>query len=208
MKQRILCEICLKLSELEIPYKIKEESTIYASEEFYDVGLGAELKKVQYDLTVLVDEDKKSVCLYVSTVDESLLPGQPGTVPAKPVSMFRKVKRVTVDKDGQSTVTTVDLGAVPNTVKDTAFRYGWKFSTSLNLNKPARKEPEPPKPVQTGFDAGVGFAEVDFTADDLEILAELENAPPAQPKHRKSGTSFLGRMFGSKSPRHRGRNHD
>jgi hypothetical protein len=196
MKQRILNDICLKLSELEIPYKIKEDSYIYVSEEFYDIGLGTDLKKVQYDLTVFVDDDKKSVHLYVSTIDESLLPNTaPAETCGQPVSMFRKVKRVSYDKDGQSTVETVDLGAVPNTVKNTAFKYGWKFSTALNLNKPVRKQ-EPPKPEPLP---------ADLTLEEETVkLSEPEQAGRQEKKKNSAVKSALLKLLGKKGyqPRH------
>lgn len=191
MKQRILSDICLKLSELAIPYTIKDESYINASETFYDIDDSMNLKKVKYDLRILVDEEKQSVYLYVSTIDESLLPD--GVDSSRSASMFRKVKRVTYGTDGDASIETVDLGAVPNTAKDTAFKYGWKFSTALNLNKPIRRQP---------VKSATPPLEPMLTFDDLETPSESENIVSAAIPKKSGG--FFRKLFkkGSYQPRH------
>lgn len=140
MKQQLIDDICLKLNELHIPFTLKENTYIYVNTEFYDVGYGTEAKIVLFDLSVFIDEANHAVFMYVKTADK---PGTPaGGSPAgagQSSSMFRKVRHVCYDPDGKVTVITVDLGDVSNTVKNTAFKYGWKFRTALNLNKPVKK---------------------------------------------------------------------
>lgn len=140
MKQQILDDICLKLNDLQIPYSLKDDSLISVSTKFYDVGFGTEPRIVLYELSVLLDEAQQSVFLYVKTVDQCIdsVAGT-GKASAPSFSIFRKVKRVTYDTNGISTVTTVDLGEVPNTVKNTTFKHGWKFRTALSLKNPVKK---------------------------------------------------------------------
>ena len=114
---------------------------------FFDVGVGVEPKKVFYELSVLVDETNQSVSMVVKTADEFLLASGCGSASASSGSIFRKVRHVSY-KDGQSSIEVIDLGEVPNTVKNTAVKYGWKFRTALNLNKQAKKAPPvPPRPA-------------------------------------------------------------
>ena len=144
MKQLIFQDICLKLDDLRIPYT-RDEKYIRVNTAFYDVGVGIEPKKVLYELSVFVDETSQSVSMYVKTIDEYLLASGSNASAAPAISIFRKVRHITYDTDGQSTVSTIDLGEVPNTVKNTAVKYGWKFRTALNLNKPTKKPPAAPK---------------------------------------------------------------
>lgn len=137
MKQLILDHICAKLNDLQIPFSLKNDSNIYVNTEFYEVGYGSDFKKILYELTVFLDEPNRSVHMYVKTVDQCLVAanGETRAVPSPSSTMFRKVKRFCYDQDGKGSIVTTDLGEVPNTVKNTAFKYGWKFTTALNLNK-------------------------------------------------------------------------
>ena len=48
---------------------------------------------------------------------------------------FRKVKSTQYAADGKAYEYTLDLGAIPKSVKETAKQYDWKFKTVLNKNK-------------------------------------------------------------------------
>ncbi len=134
MKEHITERICQKLDELELPYTMTDGTRIEVSAEFYDVGYGMQPKKVLYELSAYLDEPRRAVSLSVRTMDFNLLPD--GTLEAAPsVSIFRKVKRVSVGPDGQNMVTTVDLGAAPNAIKNLSFENGWKFRTTLTLSR-------------------------------------------------------------------------
>lgn len=162
MKQQLLDDICLKLNELRIPFTLKDNTYIYVNTEFYDVGYGSEAKMVLFDLSVFLDEPNQSVFMYVKTAEKFIsADGTAGDYTNQSSSLFRKVRSVCSDEDGKVTVISIDLGEVPNTVKNTAFKYGWKFRTALNLNKRVKKvetvssrpavdleEPEPPEPVR------------------------------------------------------------
>jgi hypothetical protein len=70
-------------------------------------------------------------------------------------------------------VTTIDLGEVPNTVKNTAVRYGWKFRTALNLNRPPRKTPGPPAEAP----AADAPAQIPETPEPVSAAPETQAGP-------------------------------
>jgi hypothetical protein len=187
MKQHIIDDICQKLDELQIPFSLKNDSTIYVSTDFYEIGYGADFKKISYELTVFLDEQNRSVSMYVKTVDQCLVAanGETREVPAPSTTMFRKVKRYVHDGDGQGSVVTTDLGEVPNTVKNTAFKYGWKFSTALNLNK---------------FTKSVEVNSVRLTRPEVpEHIPESEpEEPVSKPGVKAKKKGIVRRLFGGK----------
>ena len=186
MKQQILGDICAKLDALQIPFSVKDGSYIYVSTDFYEIGYGAEFKKITYELTVMLDEAARSVSMYVKTMDQCLVTASGGTraIPAPSTAIFRKVKRYCYDSDGKGSVVTTDLGEVPNTVKNTAFKYGWRFSTALNLNK-LRKTVEPSVPT--------------VVSDVPELPAEdIPAAPAVRPAKAVRKKGVFGRLFGGR----------
>ena len=185
MKQLILGDICAKLDELQIPFSIKEDAYINVSTDFYEISSNAEFKKIKYELTVFLDEAAKSVSMYVKTVDQCLVAanGETRAVPAPSTTMFRKVKRYVYDAAGQGSVVTTDLGEVPNTVKNTAFKYGWRFSTALNLNK---------------FYKTVERTSVGMSAPDAPPPAAEPDVPVELPGASKKKKGILRRIFGGK----------
>lgn len=178
MKQLILDHICAKLNDLQIPFSLKNDSYIYVNTEFYEVGYGSDFKKILYELTVFLDEPNRSIHMYVKTVDQCLVAanGETRAVPAPSSTMFRKVKRFCYDQDGKGSVVTTDLGEVPNTVKNTAFKYGWKFSTALNLNKRHKES---------------AVKQDDFELPDVSFtIPELQTPPPQKTKKARRGAPF------------------
>ncbi len=144
MKKQLIDDICLKLNELHIPFTLKDGTYISVNTEFYDVGYGTEPKIVLYDLSVFFDEPNQAVFMYVKTGDKPVPVGSNNKdTGVQPSTIFRKVRHVCQDQDGKVTVISIDLGEVPNTIKNTAFKYGWKFRTALNLNKPGKKAAVP-----------------------------------------------------------------
>ncbi|SHI08047.1 hypothetical protein SAMN02745823_02317 [Sporobacter termitidis DSM 10068] len=188
MKQQIMDAICAKLDELQIPFSIKDDSYITVNTDFYEIGYGAEFKKIAYELNVFLDEANSAVSMYVKTVDQCLVAANGATreLASPSTTMFRKVKRFVYDKDGQGSVVTTDLGEVPNTVKNTAFKYGWKFSTALNLNK---------------FHKTVDMNEVRLSRPDTsDILPEPEpelETPVKKPEPARKKRGFR-RLFGGR----------
>lgn len=190
MKQQLIDDICAKLNELKIPFTIKDDTYIYVNTEFFDVGYGTQSKMVLYDLTVFLDEPNTSVFMYVKTAEKYIsAEGAIGEYTNQSSSLFRTVKSVCSDGDGKVSVISIDLGQVPNTVKNTAFKYGWKFRTALNFNKRGKK-------TETAA-AKSDNAEWETEIDNPEpvALTEPEPAPePASPA-KKSFGSKLKKFF-------------
>lgn len=194
MKQQLIDDICSKLNELKIPFTIKDATYIYVNTEFYDVGYGTQSKMILYELTVFIDEPNQSVFMYVKTAEKYIsAEGAIGEYTNQSSSLFRTVQSVCSDSDGKISVITIDLGQVPNTVKDTAFRYGWKFRTALNLNKRGKKtETERYTPV----------AEQEPVASEPVRLTEPEIIPPMENANKtdsgKKSKSFTWNPFRKK----------
>jgi hypothetical protein len=189
MKQQILENICLKLDELQIPFSVREDSYIYVNTDFYEIGYGADFKKISYELNVFLDEPNRAVSMYVKTVDQCLVAANGATkeLATKSTTMFRTVKRYVYGKDGQGAVVTTDLGEVPNTVKNSAFQYGWKFSTALNLNK---------------FHKTVDMSEVRLTRPEEAAVPEPEpDERAAEPEAAVKKKGIFKRLFGKKQSR-------
>ncbi len=186
MKQQIIGDICTKLNELKIPFTIKDDTYIYVNTEFYDVGYGTQSKMVLYDLTVFIDEPNTSVFMYVKTAEKYIsAEGTIGEYTNQSSSLFRTVKSVCSDSDGKVSVITIDLGQVPNTVKDTAFKYGWKFRTALNLNKRGKKsETAAARPAAESWEPEAA------TAEPVGLTEPEPAPPPKDTKKRGIGTRF------------------
>lgn len=148
MKQQLIGDICSKLNELKIPFTIKDDTYIYVNTEFFDVGNGTQATMILYELTVRIDEPDQAVFMYVKTAEKFIsAEGAIGEYTNQSSSLFRTVKSVCTDSDGKVSIITIDLGEVPNTVKNTTFKYGWKFRTALNLNKRGKKPETVSKPA-------------------------------------------------------------
>lgn len=68
-------------------------------------------------------------------------------------TLFRKVKSIQYGLDGKAYEYTLDLGAIPKTIKEIAQKYGWKFKTVINKNKalyPAGYSPNVAQPINPG----------------------------------------------------------
>jgi hypothetical protein len=201
MKQQILKDIVDRLNALQLPFSMKEDAQIAVGADFVDIGNGTDLKKVRYELTIILDEGNQSVHLYVSTVVKYVLSmvdtqAEPDT---KPQTIFRKVKHLVRDADGKESIITLDLADVPNTVKNAAIQYGWKFSTVLNMNKST--------PVLLSASEKSGFFDLD---DELDMLLEREyaethageSAAPVKREKKRSLMSKLNAMLHPKKPKH------
>lgn len=186
MKQHIIDDICAKLDELSIPFTLKDNAYIYVNTEFYDVGYGTESKIVLYDLSVFLDESNAAVFMYVKTSEKFISSdGTTGDYTNQSSSLFRKVKSVCSEKDGEISIKTIDLGEVPNTVKNTAFKYGWKFRTALNFNK---RTPKPEVAVSAGDAEPI-------TDIDLDVELSEPDIPPVTRPRKTGFGAKLKRFF-------------
>ncbi|HNW05260.1 MAG TPA: zinc ribbon domain-containing protein [Oscillospiraceae bacterium] len=156
MTQQILTEIGAKLSSLGIPAQVGNGTDLAIHTEFLDAGWSTGDKKIGYEAAVFANERDNTVYMYEKTTEighgfsfgeDSGASFQSGT------TLFRKVKSVQYGPDGKAYEYTLDLGAIPKAVKETAKRYGWKFKTVINKNKamyPAGYAPaSAPTPGQT-----------------------------------------------------------
>ncbi|NLM84062.1 MAG: hypothetical protein GX189_05060 [Clostridiales bacterium] len=188
MKQLIIDEITGRLKALQIPYALSGDSVTVGTE-FVEIGESSDLKKVRYDLTITVDETSRSVVVYVSTVDKYIITAD-GTLPpgesGKPAHVFRKVKHIMIGPDGESTLVTLDLADIPNTAKACAVRYGWKFSTVLNMSK------KPPVLLSASERVKELRINEDMDLSDVYGLVD-ELTVPKRPRRKKGG--FFSRLF-------------
>ncbi|HHT17711.1 MAG TPA: hypothetical protein GXZ77_08410 [Papillibacter sp.] len=192
MKEHIVNKITGRLKALQIPYSMEGDS-ITVGEEFVEIGYGSDLKKVRYDLTITIDEASRCVVVYVSTVDKYIMTVDGKLPPGesrKPQQVFRKVKHIIIDENGESNLITLDLADIPNTAKDCAIQCGWRFSTVLKM----RKKP----PVLLSASERVKALRIN---DDMDLAGVyLEDAETIVQKHsrRKKG-GFFSRLFGRHS---------
>jgi len=138
MKQKILSEINSKLSALNLPMQNENGADITINTEFVNAGWSTGSKKISYQASVFANEQDNVIYMYEKTIEighglsfggDSCSSFQSG------ITLFRKVKSVQYGFDGKVYEYTLDLGAIPKIVKETAKRYGWKFKTVLNKNK-------------------------------------------------------------------------
>lgn len=170
MKQQILSEINSKLSALGIPLQDGNGADITISTEFLDAGWSTGSKKISYEASVFANELDNVVYMYEKTTEVGhglSFGGGSGSSFQSGTTLFRKVKSVQYGLDGKAYEYTLDLGAIPKAVKETAKQYGWKFKIVINKNKamyPAGYVPMPivqkekPQQQQTaGFCSNCGM---------------------------------------------------
>lgn len=138
MKQQILSEISSKLSALGIPVQNGNGADITISTEFLDASWSTGRKKINYEASVFIDEASQTVFMWEKTTETGhglSFGGGSGTSFQSGKTLFRKVKSIQYATDGKTYEYTLDLGAIPKNVKETAKQYGWKFKTVLSRNK-------------------------------------------------------------------------
>lgn len=138
MIQQILTEISGRLSALGIPAQYGNGADITINTEFLDAGWSTGNKKIRYEAAIFANGQDKTVYMYEKTTqtgqglsfgNDSESSFQSGK------TLFRKVKSVQYGPDGKTYEYTLDLGAIPKAVKETAKLHGWKFKTVINKNK-------------------------------------------------------------------------
>lgn len=169
MKQQILAEIISKLSALGIPMQNGNGADATINTEFLDAGWSTGSKKISYEASIFANEQDNVIYMYEKTTEVGhglSFGGSSGSSFQSGKTLFRKVKSVQYGLDGKAYEYTLDLGAIPKTVKETAKLYGWNFKTVLNKNKamyPAGYVPSfvPPakqsQPVEQAPQANGGF---------------------------------------------------
>jgi hypothetical protein len=138
MKQQILAEISSKLSALGIPVQNGNGADITINTEFLDAGWSTGSKKISYEASIFANEQDNVVYMNEKTIEIGhglSFGGGSGSSFQSGKMLFRKVKSVQYGLDGKSYEYTLDLGAIPKAVKETAKLYGWKFKTVIIKNK-------------------------------------------------------------------------
>ncbi|MDD4493374.1 MAG: zinc ribbon domain-containing protein [Eubacteriales bacterium] len=161
MKREIISEINSRLSALGIQVQRGNGTDIVISTEFLDAGWSTGSKKISYESAVFANEQENVVYMYEKTTEVGhglSFGGGSGTSFQNGKTLFRKVKSVQYGPDGKEYEYTLDLGAIPKAVKETAKKYGWKFKTVLSRNKaqyPAGYIPVSVPPIQGNPSQGV-----------------------------------------------------
>lgn len=138
MKARIVSEISERLQELNLPLKIGEGTDITVNTDFLDAGWSTGKKKISYESLVFVNEQDSVVYMFEKTTEVGQGLSMGGGLSSSFQSgktLFRKVKSVQYGPDGKAFEFSLDLGAIPKAVKETAKKYGWKFKTVLSKGK-------------------------------------------------------------------------
>lgn len=138
MKQQILSQISSKLSALGISVQNGNGADITISTEFLDASWSTGKKKINYEASVFIDEACQTVFMWEKTTETGhglSFGGDSGTSFQSGKTLFRKVKSIQYAPDGKAYEYTLDLGAIPKNVKETAKQYGFKFNTVLSRSR-------------------------------------------------------------------------
>ncbi len=138
MKQQMLGEIGGKLSALNLPIRYGNGTDISISTEFVDAVWSTGSKKISYESSVFLDEQQKTVFMYEKTKEIShglSFGSDSGSSFQSGTTLFRKVKSIQYSLDGKAYEYSLDLGAIPKAIKETAKQYGWAFKTVIKKDK-------------------------------------------------------------------------
>ncbi|UOO37121.1 zinc ribbon domain-containing protein [Oscillospiraceae bacterium CM] len=138
MTEQIIAEISARLTDLRIPFSLDSASSIAINTEFVDANWSTGTKKIAYEAAVAVSASEQTVFMYEKTVEHGggisgMASGETSFQSGS--TLFRKVKIIAYGPDGKAFDVTLDLGAIPKAVKETAARYGFKFKTVLSKKK-------------------------------------------------------------------------
>jgi len=138
MKQQLISELQNRLLALHIHADTSSTTDLSIMEEFLDAGFSTGKKKITYEASIFADETSSTIFMFELTKEvgsgfsfgsssESF--SQSGT------TLFRKVKSIQYSPDGKAYEYSLDLGAIPKTVKEVASTYNWKFKTVITKAK-------------------------------------------------------------------------
>ncbi|MEW5783499.1 MAG: hypothetical protein AB1767_00175 [Bacillota bacterium] len=158
MKAQIISEIRNKMEALGIVAHEGNDADFTINTEFLDAGWSTGSKKISYEASVFANEQDNTVYMYEKTTEVGhglSFGGENSSSFQSGKTLFRKVKSVQYGPDGKAYEYTLNLGAIPKTVKEIAKAHGWNFKTVLNKKKavypagyaPETKPLEPPPQV-------------------------------------------------------------
>ena len=138
MRQYILHEISGRLRALGVPHQYGQGTDIAINAQFLEAKWSTGRKQIHYEALILANESEQVVTMYEKTLemgsghafgmssDSSFQTGK---------TLYRKVKSVQYGPDGKAYEYDLDLGAIPQLVKEAAKRAGWKFKTVIKREK-------------------------------------------------------------------------
>lgn len=138
MKQQIIAEIKEKLSALSLPAREGSDTDITLDATFVDAARRTGSKKIVYEAAIFTDEDAQTVFLYEKTGESggglSFSMNKESSFQSGK-TLYRKVKATAYGPDGRAYEYELDLGAIPEAVKEAAQHAGWKFKAVLSRKK-------------------------------------------------------------------------
>jgi len=137
-KQILLARITSELDRLNIPYQTGETADIAVFKEFLDAGWNTGNKKVTYEASIFADEASGAVLMWELSKEKGsgFSFGSSGeSFSQSGTTLYRKVKSVQYAPDGKAYEYTLDLGAIPKSVKSAAKDLGWSFKTVIHKSK-------------------------------------------------------------------------
>lgn len=167
MKKDLIIQIANQLSKLGISADMGKGTDISISAEFLDASWSTGKKNINYEGAIYLDETSQTIYMWEKTSESKQgisFGGEASSSFQMGRTLFRKVKSIQYGPDGQAYEYTLDLGAIPKTVKEVAKENNWKFKTVLNREKafypkdinhgqnPPLKFETPPGQSQTVFD--------------------------------------------------------
>ncbi|HPX92804.1 MAG TPA: hypothetical protein PK646_04280 [Bacillota bacterium] len=138
MRQSILCEISEGLKARGVPLHCGYGTDIMVNAEFLDAKWPVDDRRVHCEVLILANENHRVVYMYgrAAEINGYHSFGVSADVPIESgKTLHREVKRVQYGPDGQAHEYAFDLGAIPETVEESARRAGWKFRTVTNKKK-------------------------------------------------------------------------
>ena len=137
-KQQLLTRISSELDSLNIPYQTGATADISVSKEFLDAGWSTGNKKVTYETSIFANETSGTVFMWEMTKEKGsgFSFGSSGeSYSQSGTTLYRKVKSTQNAPDGKVYEYTLDLGAIPKSVKSAAKEFGWNFKTVIHKSK-------------------------------------------------------------------------
>lgn len=137
-KQLLLSRITSELDKLNIPYQTGGTADIIVFKEFLDAGWSTGNKKVTYENSIFADEASGTVFMWEMTKEKGsgFSFGSSGESYSQSGStLYRKVKSTQYAPDGKVYEYTLDLGAIPKSIKSAAKDLGWDFKTVIHKGK-------------------------------------------------------------------------
>jgi hypothetical protein len=179
-KEEMIKQILEKFTQMGVPYQTGMGTDIAISTDFLDAKWGSGKKKISYEASIVAEESSGTFFMWEMTKEtasgfsfgsSSESSFQSGT------TLFRKVKSIQYGPEGKAYEYTLDLGAIPKAVKETADSHGWKFKTVLNKKKALWPEGYS-TPLATSQTKGKGQAESrpQATQGELSFCAKCGNS--------------------------------